>query len=102
MDIVKTLKDDSLDFVYLDANHEDPYITEDIVEWSKKVRSGGILAGHDYFRQRGRAEHQYKVIEATNKYAEENGIKPWFILGSAAKTPGLVRDASRSWFWVKQ
>ncbi len=96
MDAIRKFEDGSLDFVYIDANHEDPYITEDIVEWSKKVRSGGIVSGHDYFNRRS-----FDVIEATQKYTKDNNIKPWFVLGLSAKIPGLIRDSSRSWFWVK-
>ncbi len=97
-DAIKRFKDNSLDFIYIDANHSNPYVTEDIVEWSKKVRPGGIVSGHDYINLRGKACH---VIEATQKYTKKNNIKPWFILGLSAKIPGMIRDASRSWFWVK-
>lgn len=100
MDALKKFEDNSLDFVYIDANHANPYITEDIVGWSKKVRSGGIVSGHDYFRgQKG--GNAFDVIEATHKYTKDNNIRPWFVLGLTAKIPGMVRDASRSWFWVK-
>ena len=40
-------REGSVDFVYLDGNHERPYIDEDISLWYPKVKSGGILAGHD-------------------------------------------------------
>lgn len=40
--------DNSLDFVYIDANHTYESVTEDIQDWYPKVKSGGILAGHDY------------------------------------------------------
>lgn len=94
--------DNSLDFVYIDANHDEPFVTEDIVEWSKKVRSGGIVSGHDYFKRKGvGSKRKYSVIKATQRYTEENNIKPWFVLGLSDKIPGLVRDVSRSWFWVK-
>lgn len=100
-DAVKRFADGSLDFVYIDANHQDPYVTEDMVEWSKKVRSGGIVSGHDYFKQEVVVNNKCDVIEATQKYTKDNNIKPWFILGLSEKMPGLVRDSSRSWFWVK-
>ena len=100
MEAVKQFEDESLDFVYIDANHEDPYVTEDIVEWSKKVRTGGIVSGHDYYRNKRRTQ-PFRVIEATHKYTEDNNIKPWFVLGLNEKVPGLLRDPSRSWFWVK-
>ncbi len=39
---------DQLDLVFIDANHEYSYVKRDILAWLPKVRSGGILAGHDY------------------------------------------------------
>ncbi len=62
MDAVKDFEDGSLDFVYIDANHRDPYITQDIAEWSKKIRPGGIVSGHDY-------NNKPCVLEAVNAYA---------------------------------
>ena len=47
LEALDDFKDESLDFVYIDANHRDPYITEDVKGWYKKVKKGGILAGHD-------------------------------------------------------
>lgn len=100
MDAVRKFEDGSLDFVYIDANHEDPYITEDIIEWSKKVKSGGIVSGHDYFKNKRRVG-KFMIIKATNKYTKDNNIKPWFVLGLTEKIQRLLRDPSRSWFWVK-
>lgn len=38
----------SLDFVFIDADHEYINVKNDINAWLPKVKSGGILAGHDY------------------------------------------------------
>lgn len=40
--------DHSLDFVYIDADHHEKYVREDIRLWLPKIRPGGLLAGHDY------------------------------------------------------
>lgn len=40
--------DGRLDFVYLDAQHHYQAVKADIKTWFPKIRSGGILAGHDY------------------------------------------------------
>lgn len=40
--------DASLDFVFIDADHGYHAVAQDIDAWRPKVRSGGILAGHDY------------------------------------------------------
>lgn len=41
--------DGALDFVYIDGNHNQPAVAQDLAAWWPKVRPGGILAGHDYF-----------------------------------------------------
>jgi Methyltransferase domain len=39
----------SVDFCYLDGNHELDYISSDIRIWWKHLKPNGILAGHDLF-----------------------------------------------------
>ncbi|TSC86766.1 MAG: hypothetical protein G01um101416_620 [Microgenomates group bacterium Gr01-1014_16] len=70
MDAVKEIPDESLDFVFIDADHKYASVKRDITEWTKKVRPGGIVAGHDYYvfyhsRNRG-------VIDAVDEY-----VKKW-------------------------
>jgi len=38
----------TLDFVYLDARHDEASVEEDLSLWYPKLVSGGIIAGHDY------------------------------------------------------
>ena len=39
---------ESLDFIYIDANHAYDFVVQDIKLWYPKVKSGGYLCGHDY------------------------------------------------------
>lgn len=41
-------EDESLDFVFIDAQHTYEAVREDIDVWLPKVKKGGYLAGHDY------------------------------------------------------
>lgn len=41
------VQDDSLDFVFIDADHSYEAVRKDILTWSKKVREGGMICGHD-------------------------------------------------------
>lgn len=77
MEAVKDFKPNSIDFVFIDGSHEYEYVYEDIVEWTKIVRTGGIVCGHDYVENENR---KYGVIEAVNQYVEENKIDPLYIL----------------------
>lgn len=36
------------DFVYLDSDHSYDHISKEIKKWYKKVKPGGMIAGHDY------------------------------------------------------
>lgn len=47
LEAVNDFEDMSLDFVYIDANHEYNYALQDILAWYPKVKPGGILAGDD-------------------------------------------------------
>lgn len=44
---VHRFKNNSLEFVYVDACHQFRSVLEDLYIWWEKVKSGGILAGHD-------------------------------------------------------
>lgn len=77
MEAVRWLRDDSLDFVFIDGNHEYDHVLEDITQWTKKVKLGGIVCGHDYKED---LTNNYGVIEAVTKYVKDNHVSPLFIL----------------------
>lgn len=97
---VNDFKDESLDMVYIDANHRLEFVINDISVWLPKIKNGGIIAGHDYL-EITKSSHTH-VLEAVNAYTKSYDIKPWFVLGRDAKIRGEVRDKRRSWMWVKQ
>jgi predicted O-methyltransferase YrrM len=99
MDAVLDFEDESLDFVYIDGDHEYNHVIEDIREWSKKIKKGGIIAGHDYFRLAS-TKYPLEVKEAVEDYTKENNITPWYVAGRKETLPGEKRDKQRSWFWI--
>lgn len=93
LDAVKEFEDESLDFVYIDACHEYDYVMQDIIEWTKKVRRGGIVAGHDYydFTRSG-------VVEAVNDYTRYHKKK----LNIIPKVEGSHSDNRHpNWWFVR-
>lgn len=96
MHIGKAITDESLDFVFIDADHKYESVKEDIELWSQKVRVGGIVSGHDYYVTRAGNEG---VIVAVDNYIKEHGYTlqttDWDI-----KSP-IEDDRQPCWYFVK-
>lgn len=97
MEALDSFPDNSLDFVYIDGNHDFLNVTQDMHFWYKKLRKGGILSGHDYVRYPSRKfNHVQKVV---NAYTTAYHLLPVFLVTPTDK--GMKRDRFRSWFLVK-
>lgn len=95
-DAAREVPDGSLDFVYIDANHELMPVLRDIYAWVPKVKKGGIISGHDYVSRRDWPHVQ--VVQAVHAYTGAHRISPWFVLGHRTKG---IHDKCRSWMWVR-
>jgi hypothetical protein len=98
IEAARDVPDRSLDFIYIDADHRFEYVVMDLFFWTPKVRSGGIIAGHDYENVPG--HHRTHVIEAVQGFTIQHQINPWFVLGRRKRRRSEVCDESRSFFWV--
>ena len=87
-DACNTIADESLDFVYIDANHMSPYINDDIARWYPKVRVGGIIGGHDYYAL-DTPEYQCDVKTAVNNFFTTDQIH-------------LLPEVDSSWYVIKR
>jgi len=81
-----------LDFVYIDGLHDYASVREDIHDWFPKLKSGGILCGHDY------NETNPGTIQAVDEFAEESGLE-FKITGTSPKKGDA--DAP-SWLFIKE
>jgi predicted O-methyltransferase YrrM len=91
MDVVGEFADRSLDFAYIDGNHSLEFVINDLIQWAKKVRKGGCIAGHDMRKVKGNG--QFHVVQAVNAYTDAYKVKPWFV---------CRKDRAPSFFWVKE
>lgn len=83
---------ESLDFVYIDANHELSHVIDDICAWEPKVRHGGIVSGHDYTPEHENHRIPLHVMQAVDAYTSAYRISPWFL---------WQKDDGPSWMWAK-
>ena len=60
------IADGSVDCVFVDGDHTYDAVKHDLRFWWKKVRSGGMLLGDDYWME--------GVARAVHEFAEENGL----------------------------
>jgi len=44
--------DESVDLIFIDADHSQAGVLKDLVAWAPKIRRGGVIAGHDYGSRR--------------------------------------------------
>jgi hypothetical protein len=89
VDAAKDFEDGSLDFVYIDANHEFEHVTEDIAAWSKKIKKDGIICGHDYARI-NKDSLKLHVKDAVDGWVNSHEIKPLFV---------FLKDHSPNWLF---
>lgn len=69
---VTQFADNSVDIVYVDADHKYEPVLADIRAWYAKVKPGGILCGDDYIE--GSHIEKFGVIEAVKDFAVEMNL----------------------------
>lgn len=70
--------DPLLDFVYLDGDHGYEAVKEDIEAWYPLIRSGGILAGHDWVVD-GWHRHGQPYDAVPEALGAETGPGPFYV-----------------------
>lgn len=98
-DAARLVPDASLDFVYIDGDHSYDFVMLDIILWGRKVRQGGIVAGHDYYLESDRPGRRAKVTRAVDDYCRVHGID---LMVTAEAHPREKGDSYPSWLWVKE
>lgn len=90
VDAAADVPDGSLDVVFIDGNHEAPFVRQDLETWTPKLRSQGLLCGHDY-RVPPESKPFIQVKAAVDQYVSDHSIAPWFIFAG---------DRTPSFMWV--
>lgn len=95
IDVAKTISDESLDWVYIDADHRYESAKEDIEAWFPKVRKGGIVSGHDYIKDYYVNNVVFGVYKAVDEFCQKHNYKINIV-------DDLVSGANfASWWFIK-
>jgi hypothetical protein len=100
-------EDESLDFVYIDANHAYDFVVEDINLWFPKLKKGGVFAGHDYldmdwnadpnFCPNGKDKYIYtNTYQGTQYYNGIFGVNP--AVDEFCKEHNYEVNVTKEWF----
>lgn len=99
---VKLFNDESLDFVYIDANHAYDFVKEDLEIWWPKVKKGGYICGHDYldidwYKDPNFAENKKdKLIWLQSTFLGHFGVNP--AVDEFCEKYNLYGSLSNEWF----
>ncbi|KKM72101.1 hypothetical protein LCGC14_1423850 [marine sediment metagenome] len=78
----KDFSNEYFDFIFIDANHSDGAVFNDITSWYPKLKQGGLICGHDY-------QHE-SVTRGVNRFFGE------------VKIVDNIREKSPIWYKLKE
>ena len=81
-DVLPKLPDNHFDFMYIDGDHSYLGVKRDLLLCAQKIKSGGIIAGHDYAinKEKCLTNYDFGVQQAVNEFCAEHG---WEIIALA-------------------
>lgn len=79
LEAAKKFRDDSVDFVWIDADHSYKGVKDDIAAWWPKIKRGGAMGGDDFpmagVKVAVEESGPYELIQGIREDAEYSG--PW-------------------------
>merc|ERR1719183_487200 len=101
--LVRDLADSETDFIYLDGSHSYENVRKELPIFYRKIRPGGVLAGHDYcnYGEPSLACIGCDKIPLCGKYTER-GIARGKSADSTARNQAGVVQAVQEWLVEEQ
>jgi hypothetical protein len=72
---IRNLKDAAFDVIYIDANHQYEFVLRDMMEATKKLKSGGIMLMNDFYEGPGGAEQNLGVMGAVTTFVKRHDFQ---------------------------
>jgi lipopolysaccharide biosynthesis glycosyltransferase len=111
---VDMFQDESLDYIFIDANHAYDFVVEDINLWFPKLKKGGMFSGHDYinmdwyndsnFAPNGKDKYIYTSrLDGTPIYNGVFGVNPAVdeFCDKNGYTPNITKEWFGTWWFIK-
>jgi hypothetical protein len=74
-DAAALFKDETFDFIYVDADHSFDAVYNDLVLYEPKLKRGGMFVGNDYLASRKPIHNHYGVIPAVTHFCKVYGYQ---------------------------
>ena len=79
VDASKDFSDNYFDLVYIDTDHTYSTTKRELLKYASKIKSKGVIAGHDYSMGNWIRSYRYGVIEAVHEFCVENNWELIFL-----------------------
>lgn len=89
-EVVAQFEDTYFDWIYIDTDHSYVTTLEELNLYSKKVKPGGIIAGHDYIIGNWNKGSKYGVIEAVHEFCVNNNWEVIYLTAEIAGNPSFA------------
>jgi len=99
LDASKSINNE-LDFVFIDGDHDYEHVLQDIEIWSKKIKKGGLIIGHDY-TWNGDKKTKRSVCNAVNDFFKKNKMDYYEPI-DPKRNDLINRSHDRIWWQQKQ
>jgi len=79
LEALENFPDQTFDWVYIDTTHSYELTRDELRACARKVKSTGIIAGHDYIQGNWRSQYRYGVIEAVHEFCVEYNYRVLYL-----------------------
>jgi hypothetical protein len=93
-DVVGLFKNNYFDFVYIDATHIYECVKADVNMFLPKMKSDGLMCGHDYFND---SKGAFSVVKAVDEFVDNDTLE-WVALSGGNDWALKQKNTKRGFF----
>lgn len=90
LEVSKNYPENYFDWVYIDTGHDYELTRDELEEYSKKLKPGGYLAGHDFTRWNRLGFSRFGVVEAVSEFCVKNGWELVYLTLEVSENPSFA------------